>query len=90
MALYHLTVPDSSTAAPRTQAADCREIGLIHQHAAATPLQRAALEGRLSSSHLIEEVRFASDSVLEEDGFEPSVPPREKTGAFKDLCPRDE
>jgi hypothetical protein len=25
---------------------------------------------------LIEEVRFAADSLLEESGFEPSVPPR--------------
>jgi hypothetical protein len=29
---------------------------------------------RPSSSHLIEELRFASDSPLEGDGFEPSVP----------------
>jgi hypothetical protein len=35
------------------------------------------------SAPLIEEVRFAGDSLLEGDGFEPSVP-RQKDNAFRD------
>jgi hypothetical protein len=48
-------------------------------------------ETTLRDCLLIEEVRFAADSPLEGDGFEPSVP-RQKDNAFRDssfpTCPR--
>ena len=46
----------------------------------------AALQAqRCCSSRLIEELRFAADSPLEESGFEPSVPSCERVG-LKQEC----